>query len=228
MGTSNKKLHGKYIEERVRLFFGDSQALVDAALNRSVLDTHTNGTMIISQEDTDDYVYYLLDGKANAVLYTEDGDKTWLDSFNTGNLFGEMAALTGSPRTASIIAKGTVTVLQFRGEDFLQLMRDFGQLGIEISKTMAKRVEHTTRRMYELSTLSSHGRVYAELIRLGKYDPDQNITFIERLPTKTRLAERVNASRETVSRAVSKLSDLGYVEEIGRSMIIRGKERLTL
>ncbi len=49
---------------------------------------------------------------------------------------------------------------------------------------------------------------------------DANGLRIEKLPTQTESATMTNTTRETVSRTLSHLIELGYIEKNGKSLII--------
>jgi CRP/FNR family cyclic AMP-dependent transcriptional regulator len=84
------------------------------------------GTAIVEQGEKSDAVYFLLDGRT-IVSRTEDGTARITDIINPGDFFGEIAALTHLPRTASIIAEQPTTVLQVPTVGF-QIMMDDPQL----------------------------------------------------------------------------------------------------
>ncbi|HET6444191.1 MAG TPA: MFS transporter [candidate division Zixibacteria bacterium] len=60
-------------------------------------------TAVIRQGETSEEVYFILSGQAIAGLYDDEGRFTSLNMMGPGDFFGEIAALTGSRRTADVI-----------------------------------------------------------------------------------------------------------------------------
>lgn len=69
------------------------------------------GTIVIHKGEISDNAYFILGGQAIAG-YIEDEDYQLLEVLNPGDFFGEIAALTGRPRTANIITEEPTTLLQ--------------------------------------------------------------------------------------------------------------------
>jgi CRP-like cAMP-binding protein/predicted MFS family arabinose efflux permease len=80
------------------------------------------GTTILRKGETGDAAYFILSGRAVAGVETGEGDYRSLETMGTGDFFGEIAALTGSPRTANVVADAPTTVLQVPGSTFRQLL----------------------------------------------------------------------------------------------------------
>jgi len=174
------------------------------------------GTVIIAQDEVDDRVFVLLDGRARVVLLSENGQEIWLDAFEAGAVFGELAALTGQPRTSGIIAETDCELAVYEGDAFFQLIRQHGEIGLALARLLAGRVHHTTQRMFELSALSAPGRIYAELLRMSKpVGSDRSARAIAPVPSMKELALRVNSTRETASRTVNDLQRKGLLERLG-------------
>ena len=64
-------------------------------------------------------------------------------------LIGEIAILCDVPRTASVKALGEVKTLLIRKEQFLQLVSQFPQMGIEIMRSLADRLSATNQELAE-------------------------------------------------------------------------------
>jgi MFS family permease len=60
-------------------------------------------TAVIRQGETSEEVYFILSGQAIAGLYDDEGRFASLNMMGPGDFFGEIAALTGSRRTADVI-----------------------------------------------------------------------------------------------------------------------------
>lgn len=74
-----------------------------------------NGTQIVEHGDTASSAYFILDGSAAAGIPVGDGYRG-LSTMGAGDFFGEIAALTGSPRTADVIADSDTTLLEVPAE----------------------------------------------------------------------------------------------------------------
>jgi CRP-like cAMP-binding protein/sugar phosphate permease len=70
-----------------------------------------SGTQIVEHGDIASSAYFILDGSAAAGVPTGDGYRG-LSTMAAGDFFGEIAALTGSPRTADVIADSDATLLE--------------------------------------------------------------------------------------------------------------------
>ncbi|WP_323760384.1 Crp/Fnr family transcriptional regulator [Maricaulis sp.] len=173
------------------------------------------GTVIIAQDEADDRVFLLLGGRARVVLLSENGQEIWLDAFGSGAVFGELAALTGAPRISGIIAESDCDLAIYDGTEFFGLVRRHGEIGLALAKLLARRVQHTTQRMFELSALSAPGRIYAELLRMSRpVGSDGTARVIEPAPSMKELAMRVNSTRETASRTINNLQRKGLLEKL--------------
>jgi DHA3 family macrolide efflux protein-like MFS transporter len=69
------------------------------------------GTVVIRKDEVSDAAYFLLDGRTFAG-WEEDGSYRVLEVHSAGDFFGEIAALTGIPRTAHVVAEEDTTLLQ--------------------------------------------------------------------------------------------------------------------
>jgi MFS transporter, DHA3 family, macrolide efflux protein len=74
-----------------------------------------SGTQIVQHGDIASSAYFILDGSAAAGIPSGDGYRG-LSTMSTGDFFGEIAALTGSPRTADVIADSDSTLLEVPAE----------------------------------------------------------------------------------------------------------------
>jgi CRP-like cAMP-binding protein len=83
-------------------------ALVEAATVREL----EPGATIVTVGDIGDAAYFVLDGRAAAGTPEEDGSYRSLSTMDPGDFFGEIAALTGSRRTATVVAEQPTTIVE--------------------------------------------------------------------------------------------------------------------
>jgi MFS family permease len=78
------------------------------------------GTVVVRQHEISDAAYFLLEGRVIAGR-TEDGDEKVLEVLNGGDFFGEIAALTGIPRTANVIVQEPTVLLRVPADTLRQM-----------------------------------------------------------------------------------------------------------
>lgn len=97
------------------------------------------GTAIIRQGDTTDKAYFVTYGRAIAGLPTENGDHKVLNPLLPGEFFGEIAALTGTPRTADVMSEENTIVMQLPAASLRTLMAN-PQFNALVLETMTQRL----------------------------------------------------------------------------------------
>ena len=88
----------------------------DALLSRSLVREAEPGVRIVTQGETGTAAYFILDGGVLVGHPREDGSYRDLATLVAGDYFGEVAALTGSPRTADVATTERTTVLELPAE----------------------------------------------------------------------------------------------------------------
>ena len=114
----------------------------EALLGQARVSEAASGATIIRHGDTSDAAYFVLAGRAVAGIATDDGDYRSLSTLNPGDFFGEIAALTGAPRTANVVADEPTTLLQVPARSLRGLMSDPGLGQLFLSK-MTERLSRT-------------------------------------------------------------------------------------
>lgn len=131
----------------------DSLALHVSALNRLTLKDRQQlaaqtlvanapvGTVILRKGEQSDAAYFIISGRAVAGLDEAEGYRL-LSVMQPGDFFGEIAALTGSPRTANVVADEDTLLLQIPSQTLKSLTRDpaFHQL---FSDKMSERLNRS-------------------------------------------------------------------------------------
>jgi CRP-like cAMP-binding protein len=80
-----------------------------------ILEAPAN-TAIIRYDEDDDNAYFILSGRVLVGLYAASGDFRSLNILEPGDFFGEIAALTGSHRTADVVTQEAASLMQVTSE----------------------------------------------------------------------------------------------------------------
>ena len=99
------------------------------------------GEQFITQGDPGDCLYIAVSGKIDIIV---DGAGK-VATLRERDVIGEMAILSGSPRTASCVAATEVTALKIVREPFLDLLRERPELALGIIQTLVKRLATSSR-----------------------------------------------------------------------------------
>lgn len=99
--------------------------------------------------DPGDAAYIIVDGKADILKDTVDGPVK-VAEVGRNAIIGEIAILIDVPRTASVVATDELTALKITTDLFYRLLADFPEMGVEIMRVLARRLEETTDKLGEV------------------------------------------------------------------------------
>ena len=185
-------------------------------------------SQIVIAEGTDSTdVYLVRSGKLRISLSAANGREILLRDIGPGAVVGELAAIDGGLRSASVAALEEAVLACQRAEDFIRFLGEVPQAGLWMTRQLAARVRDLTERTTELATLPIAGRVQRELLRLAAEaggEGDQAI--IRPMPTHAEIASRLGTHREAVTRELNQLAQEGIVRQAGRQAEILSVAKL--
>lgn len=94
----------------------------NAFLQGATVSKAPPGTAIVKVGDAGDSAFFVLGGKAVAGIPADSGNFRALSAMGAGDFFGEIAAITGSARTANVVADEETELLQVPGTTLKSLM----------------------------------------------------------------------------------------------------------
>lgn len=200
----------------------DLNSWIETISDRSTVKRFQSGDVISLQGEALESLGYILSGRAKAIAFSEAGDATWVGVFKEDEFFGHTSLLTQKETHFEIRAEDDVEVLFVAAGVMTQLMSERESLSLRLTQDLAERLDHMTIRLIEAYTLSARGRICAELSRLSRVIgilPENLI--IRPSPVFVELAERVNSTRETVSRTVSDLQKRGILTRESGAIVIK-------
>lgn len=172
-------------------------------------------------------VYFIAEGRVNVLNASPGGREVVFASLGPGESFGELAAIDGGPRSATIVAAEDSVLVELASQHFLRLLERQPDVSLRVLKTLAAMVRMTDIRVMELSTLAASKRVYAELLRMAVPDAaGVGLLIVRPLPPLREIASRVSTTRETVARAMSHVYGEEVVRRKGRHLYIMDREKL--
>lgn len=101
------------------------------------------GQVVCRQGDVGDAAYVIISGDCDVVAETPVGEVP-LARIGANAIIGEIAILCDVPRTATVKAGTKIETLKIGKEQFLRLIKEFPDLGIEVMRELADRLSKTT------------------------------------------------------------------------------------
>ncbi|HEX9904543.1 MAG TPA: cyclic nucleotide-binding domain-containing protein [Propylenella sp.] len=133
---------------RVPLFAGIEPARLKLLAYTSDVVTYHAGQVLFRKGDTGDAAYVIINGDAEVSIPAESGDIP-IAQLHDGDFLGEIAILCDTPRTATITAKSELKALRIRKEPFFQLLHQFPEMAVEMTRLLAERLTRTTAELVE-------------------------------------------------------------------------------
>jgi len=189
--------------------------------------TFKKDTMILIEEEVGSTMFIILNGRVKISRISDDGREVILSILVDGDFFGEMAILDGQTRSANAVTLEETQMMVIRRDNFLQILHKYPQVAINLLKELAHRLRRSDAQIKSLSLQNALGRVASTLLRIAD---DSGIIKLGRveishLPPQQDLANMAGTSRETISRVIKSLNQLGYVEKQGSKLIILNYDR---
>ena len=175
-----------------------------------------------------DEVVAVLEGRVKLVAYGVDRREVVLGLRGPGDLIGEMAALGGQRRTASVVAVDEVDAAYLSAEELRRFLGSHPGAALVLIRMLVRRLSEADRDRIDLATQDSVGRVAKRLVELAADHgtPDGAGTRIELSLTQDELASWTGATRETVSRALALMRRLGWIGTDHRSITVLDPDAL--
>ena len=128
------------------------RALTDAQRAELVEDatelTFPAGHVIIAEGTLDDRIFVMLGGRVRVVeAMPEAFTEAVLGGLGEGEVFGELAALTGRPRSATVIAVQRTRCLALSRDRFVAVLERSADLGLGVAQLLARRLQESDRRL---------------------------------------------------------------------------------
>lgn len=181
--------------------------------------------VVLQKGGPGDSLLFLLVGQLQVIDVTEDGRAIGLRMLKPGDFFGEIAVITDTTRTASVVALSPVLVAFLPRHVALHLFSHSPSVASQILRHLAEKVQRDSEFRAILSINNTSRRIYTFLTLLKQKAPG-NTEVVENLPTHQDIANMINTSRETVTRALLTLVQQGIIQKDTHRLIIHKPKEL--
>ncbi|MGD1938840.1 MAG: cyclic nucleotide-binding domain-containing protein [Cyanophyceae cyanobacterium] len=119
------------------------------------------GDRLFAQGDEGDGLYFVLNGRLNVAIQDASGSTYRTESVTSGELIGEMSILADEPRSASVYAARSSTLIHYGRQQFKDIIEKYPALLLKVTRNLIGRF-----RQREQNQETHHGQNhYAEPIK---------------------------------------------------------------
>lgn len=210
---------------RIELLRGLPDDVLDSLERRLMLRRFPAGGRILERGTPGGDVHFILEGRVRVVTVSPAGREVILAEIGPGGHVGELAALDGGPRSASVVAATDCLLGVLDGPTFRGLLARHPEVALRLLAEFAHLVRVADLKILELVAMGAMARLCALLLREARPDPSGGFAVAD-LPTQEVLAAETGTTRETVGKLMVQLTRAGLVRRRRRTLLLTDPERL--
>lgn len=185
------------------------------------LEQANRGDYIIERNDTSQRFFFLLSGQVRMLDMNRQGQEIALAIIDAPTHFGELSVIDGFPRSAAVQATTRCEVASISVKDAETLIYTIPQVSQRIMQNLAAVIRKNNLHRMVLQQSNIANRLASYL--LGQLPPNlqpgQKIC-VKNLPTQYDLGILLGTTRESISRALTQLSEEGLVRKEGKNLYL--------
>lgn len=215
--TVNKKISNK-----ISLFTNLTFEELKQVHEKAVVRKFKKNEIILHEEDTNEYMYVILEGEAKVVKSTETAKEILLARHQSGDFFGELSLIDGKTTSATIIAtKDTVTAI-IPKKDFYALLNIQSKVLDNLLHILCSRIRDALKQIRMLNLDNSAQRVKMLFFMLSEtYGETTDAgTILNIKLIHQDIADMTGLTRETVTRILNKLQKSGEIKMLKNKLIL--------
>ena len=189
---------------------------------------YDRGDVLFHRGDDPGAAHVLLEGRAKVSLHSESGREILVSIAGPGELIGEIAAVAGRPRTATVRALDAVRSLALPADALRAAVRRSPALAMVLLDVAADRLRAADDQRLEFAGHDVLGRVARRLVSLAEAGTEAGDGVVLGVAlSQEDLASWTAASREAVNRALAQLRGLGCLAGDRRRIVISDLDALS-
>ncbi|MCP5040294.1 MAG: Crp/Fnr family transcriptional regulator [bacterium] len=181
--------------------------------------------IIVDEGLSGDYMYVIRSGRVKVTKASDDGREKIMNLFSAGDFFGEMSLLDNQPRSASVTTLEPTLLLALSRRDFMELLQKSSTLALSVIQELTRRLRDTSEQASSISFQKVQERTRGLFERIARDEGSSDHSRITPTLTHQQIADMIGTSRETVTRAVKRLKEDGWLQQQGKRYVIPPNDR---
>ena len=199
-------------------------------LEKIKVKSFRRGDVILREEDTNDFMYIVLDGEVKVSRSTGEGKEITLAMHRSGDFFGELALIDGKTVPATVSAAGDSVMAVISKKVFYSLIFSHHKIAERLLNILCSRLRDSFRLIEMLNFNNASQRIKMLLVMLSdKYGKkgDMGVLISSKL-THQDIAEMTGIARETATRVIDKFRKEGSIKILKGKAILLSPEFLQM
>ncbi len=208
------------------LLRGLAESTLDRIAGLAVRRSYPKGTAVFRQGDPGDALYAVIAGQVRVSCQDETGREVFLNIMESGDVFGEIAAIDGAARTATAVAMTDTSMFLVPRADLLALLERDPKLSLHLLRVFCQRLRWTSDLIEETAFLTLSARLASRLLRLSGQHGSRAPEGIALKISQGDLANFLSASRQVVNEHLQEWKQKGWVSLARGTVVIRDPQAL--
>jgi CRP-like cAMP-binding protein len=186
--------------------------------------TVDEGKVFFSEGEQGEHMYIIQEGNVRITKNIDGRDHT-LAVLGKGDFFGEMAIVTRTTRTATATAAGTVKLLRFDREGFLNMIEKNARIALNVIDKLCRRLQQANMQIQHLVRRNERGLIALNL-HYAFTEKGQDIEGIEYARLLRELSLSLEFPQEKIKKYISEFREKQIFKVEGDRLFLLDPGRL--
>ncbi len=215
----------KYLS-KTALFSSLTPAELNQIREKVVIKNFSKNEIILHEENTNEFMYVILDGEAKVVQTTDTGKEIIMSVHQSGDFFGELSLIDGKTVPAAVCAtKDSVTAIISKN-DFHSLLLSQNKFLENLLRILCSRLRESMKKIQILNFNNAAQRIKMLFLMLSESFGEKSAegTILKIKLIHQDIADMTGLSRETVTRILDKWQKSGEIKILKSKFVLLKNE----
>lgn len=208
---------------RAAIFRGVTPDAIAALSGQLQEVSFRRGHKVFAEGDLGDRLYIITAGTVKVGCSAPDGRENLLTLMGPSDMFGELAIFDPGPRTSTVSTLTQMKAVTMDRDALRFWIAERPEITEQLLRVLARRLRRTNDTLCDLIFTDVPGRVAKQLLDLARrFGTSQGQALrVDHGLTQEEIAQLAGSSRETINKALSEFVQRGWIEQRGKTVIIK-------
>ncbi len=191
-----------------------------------IIKTFKKNEIILREENSNQFMYIILDGEAKVVQTTNAGKEIIVSVHQSGDFFGELSLIDGKTSPAAVFATRDSVMAIISKNDFYSLLFSQNKILENLLRILGMRLREAMKKIQMLNFNNATQRIKMLFLMLSEFygEKCENGTVLKIKLIHQDIADMTGLTRETVTRILDKCRKNGEIQILKNKFILLKSE----